>query len=163
MTEQPRNPVKPKRPWLKIMLATSVALNLLFVGFLAGAAARHSGDGAPNARAPGLGAFGAPYMRALPTQERRAVLRSLRDAAQGNLPGRGARRAKFQEVLELLRAQPFDAEALTQAVTEQASTAVFVQQTAQNAWLEVVSNMSESDRRAYADAVERVLKDGRKR
>ena len=64
-----------KGKWLKIALGISLALNLLIVGFVAGSYARHSSGHALGSRAPGLGAFGAPYMKALPRQERRAVLR----------------------------------------------------------------------------------------
>jgi len=148
--------------WLKIALAASLAVNLLFVGFVAGAAARQGGEGARMARNPGLGAFGAPYMIALQPQERRAVIRNLR-ASNGDIPDRSARRAMFQEVLVLLRAQPFDAQALEAAVALQAETSVAVQKNAQQAWLDIVRQMSQAERALYADAVEDVLKRGRKR
>lgn len=163
MTDPKEQPEKNKRRWLKIALGLSVAVNLLFVGFVAGAAARHGGEGARMARAPGLGAFGAPYMIALPEQERRAVIRTLRAAAKGEVPDRSARRAMFQDVLAHLRAAPFDAQALEAAVARQATTSVAVQETAQQAWLDVVAGMSERERLNYADAVEQVLQRGRKR
>lgn len=163
MNEIQDPPAKRRGPWLKIALALSVAVNLLFVGFIAGAVARQGGEGARMARSPGLGAFGAPYMLALPKQERRAVMRELRTTGEGIVPDRGARRAMFQEVLALLRASPFDAKALEAAVALQANTSVAVQKNAQAAWLEVVTQMSEAERVVYADAVEDVLKRGRKR
>jgi len=156
-------PKKAKRPWLKIALAASVAANLLFVGFIAGAAARHGGESTRMARNPGLGAFGAPYMIALPKQERRAVIRKLRAAGGADVPDRDARRVMFQDVLMLLRATPFDGQALEAAVALQATTSIAVQTNAQEAWLDVVRQMSDAERTVYADAVEEVLRRGRKR
>ena len=149
-----------KGKWLKIALGISLALNLLIVGFVAGSYARHSSGHALGSRAPGLGAFGAPYMKALPRQERRAVLRALRAEAKGRVPDREARRALFEAVLSALRAAPFDREALQQAVAQQAETSIFIQQTAQGAWLDVVSRMSDTERLAYATAVEDLLRRG---
>ncbi|MEE4187658.1 MAG: periplasmic heavy metal sensor [Roseobacter sp.] len=153
---------KAKRfPWLKIALAGSLALNLLIVGFLAGSAARQMGNGgALSARSPGLGAFGAPYMIALPQDNRRDVLRALRETRGEALPDRRARREMFVEVVGLIQAQPFDIEVLSAAVARQAETTVSVQKRAQSAWLNVVANMTDAERESYAAAVEEVL--GRK-
>lgn len=154
---------RPKRAWLKIALGLSVAANLLFVGFMAGAAVRQGGGEKHVARNPGLGAFGAPYMVALPDRERRAVIRELRNARRDGVPDRGARREMFQDVLGHLRATPFDAQALEAAVARQAAVTVTVQKSAQAAWLGVVTQMSEPERARYADAVEAVLRRGRLR
>ncbi|MGD9295369.1 MAG: periplasmic heavy metal sensor, partial [Roseobacter sp.] len=135
MSGDDAQPVRRNSKWLGIALAISLAVNLLIVGFMAGSFARHTGSAVSGARAPGLGNFGAPYMMALPRQERRAVLRALRAEAKGRVPDRQARRALFDEVLSVLRATPFDRNALQQAVSQQAETSIYVQQTAQAAWL----------------------------
>ncbi len=148
-------------PWIKILLGVSLATNLALVSFVGGAFMR-SGGGPGRAPAPGLGAFGAPYMMALPRENRRAVLRDLRASREG-LPNRQERREKFQNVLNSLRATPFDVEALRQVVTEQAEVSVWVQQRAQTAWLNTVAAMSDAERLDYAEEVENLLRRGLKR
>lgn len=157
MTMQMDEPEKTTRPWLKIALFGSLAVNLLFVGFLAGAMARHSGEGPQAGRNPGLGAFGAPYMLALTKEHRREVLRDLRESGRDVVPDRRARRAMFENVISELRSQPFDRAALEATVSKQADTTVQVQRRAQAAWLNVVSGMTDEERAIYADTVEKVL------
>jgi hypothetical protein len=82
----------------------------------------------------------------------------LRAEAKGRVPDRQARRAMFDEVLSVLRATPFDRNALQQAVSQQAETSIYVQQTAQAAWLDVIARMSDPERLAYAAAVEDLLR-----
>lgn len=157
MTMQPDHPEKKSWPWLKITLFVSLAINLLIVGFLVGAAARHMGDGSKSARNPGLGAFGAPYMLALKPEDRRTVFRELKQSSRDVVPDRRERRAMFSAVVSDLRAQPFDPSALEATVAKQAETTVLVQKRAQAAWLDVVSGMTDEERQVYADAVESVL------
>ena len=108
MTTHHDNPEKKSWPWLKIALFVSLGINLLIVGFLVGAAARHMGDGPHSARNPGLGAFGAPYMLALGQDDRRDVFRHVRKSDGDGVPDRRERRAMFAAVISDLRAQPFD-------------------------------------------------------
>lgn len=143
-------------PWGKILLALSLALNCAFVGLMIGAGLRHDG-------ADRTGTFGTPYMRALPREERRAVLQALRASGDSGVPDRKMRRAMFQDVLTTLRGDPFDPAALRQAVSHQAEVSVAVQSRAQRAWLDVVIAMDPDARRAYADAVEKALRRGGKR
>ncbi|MFK7764827.1 MAG: periplasmic heavy metal sensor [Roseobacter sp.] len=150
-----------RRPWIKILLGLSLALNIAFLSFVGGAFLR-SGGGPGRAPAPSLGAFGAPYMMALPREDRRDVLRDLRSSPEG-LPNRKERREIFQEVLLSLRATPFDVEALRQVVTEQAGVSVRVQRRAQDVWIDKVAEMSETERRDYASTLEDLLKRGPKR
>ena len=163
MTTHHDNPEKKSWSWLKIALFVSLGINLLIVGFLVGAAARHMGDGPHSARNPGLGAFGAPYMLALGQDDRRDVFRHVRKSDGDDVPDRRERRAMFAAVISVLRAQPFDPAALEATVAKQAETTVLVQKRVQTAWLEVVSGMTDEERRVYADAVEAVLNKKRKR
>lgn len=143
--------------WVIVALCLSLALNLLIVGYIAGSVARHGGTG-PDARTlPALGAFGAPYMIALPREDRRAVLRALQRDGEGRLPGRQARRDMFDDVLIQLRADPFDQAALEASVRRQADVSVAVQQRLQRAWLQKVAAMEASERQSYADQVESLL------
>lgn len=149
--------------WIKILLAGSLALNLAVAGLVAGAVIRHDGPMDRTIRSPSLGAFGAPYMLALPREDRRAVLRAMRSSQGGDVPSREMRRAVFQEVLTSLRATPFDSAQLQAVVARQATITVDVQKRAQSAWLELVEGMTDAERADYADAVEDVLNRGPKR
>jgi uncharacterized membrane protein len=144
--------------WMKVLLGLSLAANFAFLGFVAGAALRHDGEFKRSAQAPGLNAFGAPYVMALDRQDRRAMLRALRAAPQDRLPDRATRRAMFEDVIASLKADHFDLDALRSAVDRQAGVAVSVQQRFQTAWLALVAEMSNEERHAYADAVQAALR-----
>ncbi|WP_299505626.1 periplasmic heavy metal sensor [uncultured Roseobacter sp.] len=144
----------------KVLLGVSLALNLAVAGLVAGTAFRHGGDGMRGMRSAGFGAYGLPYMIALPKAERRDVIRAVRADREGGVPDRAARRALYSEVLTALRSTPFDAEKLSVAMSGQADAAIRVQKSAQSAWLEVISQMSDAERSAYANEVEEVLRRG---
>lgn len=143
--------------WLKLALGVSLAINLLIAGFIAGSLARHGGAGPVGARVPALGAFGAPYMMALQRDDRRAVLRALRQDGGNDVPSRKERRVMFDEVLEQLRADPFVAGDLEASVRRQAAASIAVQQRLQAAWFRTVVDMTDEERGDYAARVERVL------
>ena len=147
--------------WVKVLLGISLALNLAVAGMLVGAFIRH--DGMPHHRGgtPALRAFGAPYMIALPRAERRAVVAGIRDHSGGGIPDRAGRRALYDDVLSALRQTPFDATALQMAVARQAGTTIALQQAAQQAWVQVVSGMTDAERTAYAAQVDDILRHGR--
>ncbi|WP_300029066.1 periplasmic heavy metal sensor [uncultured Roseobacter sp.] len=156
MTEE-RDTAAAKRPgrWLKPALFVSVGINLAFAGMMAGAFMRHG----PDRRAgPGPDSYARPYMSALPQEARREMFRSLRDARGKGFPDRQARRALYGDVLEALRAEPFDAAALEQAAQRQAGSGVKVLETTQAAWIGIVSGMSAAERVAYAARIEEALK-----
>ncbi len=139
---------------VKLILAVSLALNLLFVGLFAGAALRHGGGkGGPGG--PLLRSYGAPYMQALPRADRKALNAALRQA--GAIPNRKARAALYGEVLAGLRVNPFDSRAVADLMAKQQATVTGVQQAAQGAWIKIVSDMSPTARAAYADALEQRL------
>lgn len=158
------NEIKPKGMGrgTKVLLGVSLAINLAVAGMVAGAVMRHDGFPDRDKRGPELGAFGAPYMRALPKETRRELFTQMRADAGNAFPDRKARRALFRDVLDSLRASPFDPAALEALLARQASTTVQVQQAAQAAWMKVVSEMSDAERATYADAVEESLKTRRK-
>lgn len=146
----------------RVLLGVSLAVNMAFIGLLAGAVLRHDGGRDRPDRGPDAATFGAPYIRALPRETRQAVLQSARAAHDQPMPDRAARRALFQEVLASMRATPFDAEQMRLLVAEQARVSVSVQQRVQTAWVAAVENMTDAQRAAYADAVEDMLGRGAK-
>jgi uncharacterized membrane protein len=150
--------------WVKPLLGASLALNLAIVAMVAGIWLRPDGSGERLARAPGAGAFGAPYVLALPREDRRAVLRTIRqEVVADGLPDRQKRREMFRDVLASLRAEPFDLAALNAAVSSQANASIAVQAHAQKAWLDIVAGMTPEERASYAERVEAMLKRGPKR
>ena len=145
----------------KWALALSLALNLIFVGFLAGAAMRFGGedmrdrrDGPRGQAGPMLS--GEPFVRALPRDERRALARRLRDENFG-LPSREERRALYARMIDLLRADPFDAEAVREVLQTQAKAAQDVQALAQAGWIEIIAGMSAAERAEVAEHLEERL------
>lgn len=149
--------------WLKILLGVSLALNLAVAGFFVGAFLRDGTEGGKGQRGPGLGAFGAPYMMALPREDRRDIRHEMKASHDASVPSRVERRALFDAVLATLRASPFDAAALQDAASQQAEITVLVQQRAQAAWISAVSRMTDAERMAYAAAVEDILNHGPKK
>ena len=148
---------------LKWALGLSLALNLIIVGFIGGAAWRFAGPDAPDHRwrnAPE--SYGTAFVRALPPRAQRQLHRSLRQEA-GTLPTRGERRALYEEMVSLLRAEPFDETAIQAIFARQAETAQRIQSRGQAAWLDIVRQMDAKERAQVADRLEEVLARGFRR
>jgi uncharacterized membrane protein len=134
-----------------------LALNLVFVGIFAGAALRHSGDKRGWDRKSEMSrSSGAPFVRALAQDDKRALRRALKERSAG-LPNREARRVSQQQMIEVLRAETFDADAIAQLFAEQTEVAAQMSGMAQAAWLELVGAMSEQERAEVADRLEEQL------
>lgn len=146
----------------RLLLGVSLVVNMVFVGFVAGAFLRHDGGRDSFERGPDAATFGAPYIRALPRETRQEVLQAARAATDQPMPDRTARRALFHEVLDSMRATPFDAERMQRLVEDQARVSVAVQQRVQTAWVAAVESMTDQQRAAYADAVEDIVRRGPK-
>ncbi|MBA3909881.1 MAG: hypothetical protein C0524_08315 [Rhodobacter sp.] len=138
---------------LKIALAVSVALNLGVAGMAAGAwMSGDRGRGMPRDLS-----FG-PFSEALTQDDRRALRSALIERSSGFREARAAAQAEFAALLTALRASPFDF-----ATVQSALAAI----EARNAGrLEVgrslietrISEMSEADRLAFADRLEKGLR-----
>ncbi|GGX53386.1 hypothetical protein GCM10007385_21800 [Tateyamaria omphalii] len=140
--------------WVKILLGLSLAINLGIAGLVGGVVL----SGGPlGGKGPGMG-YAMPYVLALPKEDRRAVFGAVRD--NKDLPGRGARRAAFSEMVALLRADTFDRAAVAAVLEQQARGVEQVQKVAQGEWLNRVAVMSAEERLAYADRVEERAKKG---
>ncbi|GGH21378.1 Heavy-metal resistance [Cribrihabitans marinus] len=137
---------KPKmRPRMRLLLGLSLAMNLVVIGMVAGAVLRHgTGDGARHPpRNSGVALF-----RALPDADRAALRAHLR---RDQAAGRAARREEMQALAEMLRTDPFDAEALADRVRRHARERTARAEAAQALWLDRVRAMSDAERAAYAD------------
>ncbi|EAR49427.1 hypothetical protein OG2516_15209 [Oceanicola granulosus HTCC2516] len=133
---------------MRIVLLLSLALNLAVVGLVAGAAL--SGKRfAPPRYDLSLGPIGA----ALSEEDRRAIGARLRD--QPGLPsGPRARRRMMEEMLAVLRSDPFDPAPLAEAMAQHRARSAAVLEAGQAALLERLAAMSPAERAALADRLE---------
>ena len=138
--------------WVKAVFALSLALNLLVVGAVAGAAWRHGGPGGPDGRARSGGPpSGLSMLRALERDDRRAVLRAARAAQIEPAFDRGAFQA---ELVAALRAEPLDMDALDRLLAQQRAYAGARLETVLGVWRAHVQSMSADAREAYAERLE---------
>jgi uncharacterized membrane protein len=140
---------------VKIALALSVALNLAVAGLAVGAWL----GGGGHRDMPRDMSFG-PFSEALDSSDRRAIRRALLERMGEFRASRAEARAEFETLLDSLRADPFDP-----AVMKTALAAI----EARNAQrLELgrslietrLIEMSDADRRAFADRLEKGLRRG---
>jgi uncharacterized membrane protein len=145
--------------WIKIALGLSLAVNLAVVGVVAGAAFR----GPPKDPRPGVSGYATAYIKALPREDRHAILQKVRKSGgQGRLSG-DERRALFDEMLAALRAQELDRAVITDVLNKQKAASLGVQSGVQDQWIALVAGMSKDERLIYADAVQEVLDRKRER
>lgn len=136
--------------WIRIVLALSLALNLAVLGVVVGAALRHGGgDGMRGPRHSG----GATLYRALPPDERRAFRKDLiaRNPDLHN-PARNGQDA----VIAALRTRPFDAQALSAALSAESARRDAWQQAVRQLWQERVAAMDDTARAAFADRIQEI-------
>ena len=129
-----------KRRWLVPTLVISLALNLLVVGIVIGAitsGGKHRGghDGGP-----ARGFIGEPFLRALPPEHRRALAEGLRENPVAMQETREALRERVQNLLTVLRSDPFDAETAARLLSEQ-RTLVVDRQKHGDAWQMCISRL----------------------
>ena len=147
---------KPGRTW-RIVLVLSLGLNLLVIGFVVGLAL----TGPERKSGPrGLDLGPGPLAQALSPQERRAVLLDLR--ASGGFQ-RGQMREYMQDLLNALRATPFDPDVLSEVMTAQRQKLNQMQDAAQSALFAQINAMSPERRAAFADAVAADMSRGKPR
>ncbi|MRU14608.1 periplasmic heavy metal sensor [Roseovarius sp. A21] len=142
------------RPWLKVVFALSLALNLLVLGVVGGVALRHGGfDGRHHHMA------GGPMTRALSQEDKRVVAREMRrNYREQGRDGRAAYGAAMQQLVEGLRAEPFDpAPVATQMarMREMLGRRVAI---GQQVLLEHLAQMEPEARHAFAGRLEEAMK-----
>lgn len=156
MNAERQTELKPTRtvPWQRILLGVSLALNLLVVGLVGGAAFRLGGPERMH-RAPPIGAM---LFRELPREDRRA----LRTHAFAPRPEREARRLADAEAIDAaLRARPFDPARIESFLREQAQRRQAREQDMHRAWLARITAMTDEERAAYADRLRHAMRDRR--
>ena len=146
-------PVSGGQRWLKIALAVSVALNLSVAGLGAGAWLR---DG-PGHGMPRDLSFG-PFTEALRDSDRRELRRTLGERAHGFREARQEMQADLEALLATLRAEPFDPAAAEAALTTIATRTTDRLDLGRKLIAERILAMSDAERKAFADRLERGLK-----
>jgi uncharacterized membrane protein len=139
--------------WIKIALAISVALNLAVAGLAAGAWMREGRDrGMPRDMS-----FG-PFTEALSDADRREMRRALLDRMPSFREARQELRADLAALVTSLRAVPFDPAATEQALSAISRRAADRLDLGRDLMAERISAMSDAERQAFADRLERGLK-----
>lgn len=157
-TETPASARKPRR-WLWPVLLVSVALNLAIAGAVAGALLSPDGPrkGGEDQRAI-RGVLGEPFFRALPKDDRRAMVRDIVGNRDTFREGREALRDRVANFLEALRAETFDRTEAKRLLGEQRQAAIRRQTLGEDLLLDRLEAMTPAERSAYADALEERLK-----
>ena len=151
---------KPKTPGrgVKIALAVSVTLNLLLAGLIAGAVLRHEHGGGPD---DDRAAF-APYLDALPRSDRGELRAEMFRRMPDLRDLRRERADDFRAFVTALRAEPFDPDAAEAVLERQVGRAAHRLEEGRDLFLERLTAMSDEDRLAYADRLEKSLSRNRK-
>lgn len=158
-TSQPKPPEQAKGAsrGLRIALAVSVALNLLVVGLAAGAVLRH-GPGERMIRDLDFGPFGEAFSR----EDREAMRQGFLARAGDVEDMRDALRRDADELLDALRAEPFDPARVGAALEGQGRRMAERLELGRSLVLERIAAMSAAERAAFADRLEDAMRNHRR-
>lgn len=152
---------KPGPSKTRILLIVSLAANLLVAGVVAGAFF----SGGPEKRGPGRGYSNlplGPYGRAF-SKEDRADLRAAFEARKPWFDkSRRQMRGFGKEMAAAMRAEPFDAAAITDILARQSAVWGEIQAEGQKLFVERVSAMTPDQRAAFADKLEKGMNRGKR-
>ncbi|MEL6647998.1 MAG: periplasmic heavy metal sensor [Pseudomonadota bacterium] len=148
---------QPRRLWVRILLAVSLAFNLLVIGAVIGVAVK--GGPLPGADTPRhmVDAAIGPLTRALTKQDRRAIGRQIRQAQGDDAWGRRAHRQSLRRMLALLQETPFDRDAFAAELEGSITGLKGRMSSASQALVAHLSDMSDSERAAYAARVKEAM------
>lgn len=153
MTKNPAaTPPKPPFRWVRLVLFTSLALNLAVAGVIGGAALGGFGHKRAEfvARDIGFGIFG----EALTKEDRIAIRRSYGQAKKDMQRDRQQMRDDLVAMLVALRAEPFEVGVLEQMLDTGAARIAERQALGQTLLLERIDAMTGAERAALADRLE---------
>jgi len=141
------------RPWLKLVFALSLALNLLVLGAVGGVVLRHGGfDGRHHHMA------GGPMTRALSKEDKRVVAREMRRSyRERGRDGRAAYGAAMQQLVAGLRAEPFDPAPVAKQMSRMREMLGQRVAIGQRVLLEHLEQMEPGARRAFAARLEQAM------
>lgn len=146
-----------RRRWVLPLLFVSLAMNLLVVGVILGWILSPGGPRRAEI-GPVRGLVGEPFLRALPEEQRRAMLQDVMRETPRIRESRENLRARFEAFLGALRTEPFDAELVAGLLSQQRSVALRRQDIGEELLLQRLDAMTPEERRAYADRLESSLR-----
>ncbi len=152
---------KPTRSplWMRILLLASLAVNLLIVGVVVGTVTSSPGDPERGERLRGARDLAPPpFVLAIEREDRRALLRSLREATDSEGRDRAQVRADLQSILEALRSDSFEPDAVRSLLGAERSRSRTRQEAGEDLLVDYLTALSPEERRAYADRLERILR-----
>lgn len=150
VTPTPDQPTPPPRTGraLRWALFFSLAINVLFVGLVAGAMLRHHGPGGPRAME---GAAFAPYIQALPRADQRALRGEFLRARPDLADLAASRRADTLAFAKIVATDPFDPEAARHQIDAQIGQGGARLASARDVLVARLAAMPADLRRAYAE------------
>lgn len=162
MTDTTPEPPK-KRRWLMPVLFASLTVNLLIAGIVLGAFLSPDSPRNRKDQGPARGVIGEPFIRALPKEERRVLIRDVMQNRAQIQESRENLRQRFLAFLEILRTDPFDAAEAARLLGDQRQVAVDRQQIGEALLMQRLEDMTSEQRAVYADALEKSLRRLKKR
>lgn len=158
MTTKPDRSDKTGLRWSRIVLVASLALNLAVLGVVGGAILRWDA-GMDRARALQVRDFGfGPFIGAFDTKERRALGREFRRSTGDPKVARQEIETMFQDMLEALRAEPFEAVRFEALLLKQQRDFSERQKIGAELVVDQIATMPSEARMAYAERLEQMIK-----
>lgn len=147
-----------KRRWATPVLAVSLLFNMLIIGIVAGFIFANGGGKSDRLDGMTRSLVGAPFIRALEPEYRRALAQEIRRDDSRLRENRSALRARFEALLNALNSDPFDPEAVRAILREQREIALRRQNIGEELLLDQLQKLSVEERAAYADRLARDLR-----
>ncbi len=147
------------RPWLRVLLGVSLALNLLIVGLMGGAMVMR-GKWQEHHKTR-LEMMGGPMTRALSREDRRAMGREMRQNFGNRQTMHEEMRAGMEDLIADLKAVPFEAQAVANYMAGHHAEFNARLEQGQALLLQRLTKMDDAERAAYADRLLTVLQQGR--
>lgn len=156
--------------WLRVALVVSLGLNLAVAGLVLGAVLK---DGPPKRGhddrnpdrvryeqpPPALRELGPlPFIVALSPDDRAAILDAARKHSDDLKESRETLRNRFEEMLRVLRSEPFDRDAMEALLAEQRAVGAARQEVGEALLVGQFEAMGPDGRAAYADRLDKSLK-----
>ena len=165
--DQDLPPLGPKAPgtprWVKVSLAVSLALNLAIAGLVIGAIfGNHGGHPSPYGTQPpearimrelGLG----PFLAAFEQEDRRKMARLMRQRIGGFRVNREVLATELNNILEAVKAVPFDPAQLEALMTQQTQRITLRADAGRSVILETIGQMSDAERATFAANMHRAM------
>jgi uncharacterized membrane protein len=160
MSDAPEPKTRKSGIWLRVVLFSSLAINLLIIGMVAGALLRGGPgpQGRPRADVPFFDLGNGPIGRALSGESRQQIGRGMAAREPDLRANREEIRAQYGELIRALRKDPFDPALVERIITAQQRKLLARQDIGKNLLVARVAQMTPEQRAEYATRLERFLR-----